>query len=85
MRYWLFLFCKENRYQRFYYAESKDLKKYSHLGDIMVRPINWELIEKHYEYIIKHAAALKLGITDTEAMLKKFTRDNLQHEAYQCY
>ena len=69
--------------QKLYYAESKDLKKYSHLEDIMVRPINWGLIEKHYEYIIQHAAALKLGITDTEAMLKKFTRDNLQHEAYQ--
>ena len=69
--------------QKLYYAESKDLNEYSHLEDIMVRPINWALIEKHYEYIIQHAAALKLGITDTEAMLKKFTRDNLQHEAYQ--
>ena len=49
---------------------------------IITRPINWELIKKHYEYIIKNALALKLGTADTESLMKKFTRNNLQHEAY---
>lgn len=69
--------------QRLYYEDKEDFKNYPNLEDIIVRPINWTLIKKHYEYIIQHAVALKLGITDTETMLKKFTRNNLQHETYQ--
>jgi hypothetical protein len=53
--------------QKLYYADAEDFKNHENLTDIMIRPINWELIRKHYEYIIKHAVALKLGMVDAEA------------------
>src|SRR5436309_6264755 len=31
---------------------------------------------------VKYATALRLGIADTEAVLQRFTRNNLQHPTY---
>jgi TnpA family transposase len=33
--------------------------------------------------MIKYATALRLGIAETEAILKRFTRNNLKHPTYQ--
>lgn len=69
--------------QRLYYTDKEEQKGLNHIEDILVRPIDWELIKRHYEYIIQHAISLKLGIADTEGLLRKFTKGNVQHEAYQ--
>ena len=49
------------------------------------RPINWELIEQQLDAMVKHAAALKLGMADAESILRRFTRANLQHPAYKAF
>lgn len=69
--------------QRLYYTDKEEPKGLNYIDDILVRPIDWELIKRHYEYIIQHAISLKLGIADTEGLLRKFTKGNVQHEAYQ--
>ena len=33
--------------------------------------------------MVKYATALRLGTADTEAILRRFTRNNLQHPTYQ--
>ena len=47
-----------------------------------LRTINWELIEEQFDTMVKHAAALKLGMADAESLLRRFTRKNVQHPAY---
>jgi TnpA family transposase len=33
--------------------------------------------------MVKYATALRLGTAETEAILRRFTRDNLKHPTYQ--
>jgi TnpA family transposase len=49
---------------------------------ILTRPINWELIRQQYDEMVKYATALRLGTAETEAIMKRFTRNNLQHPTY---
>lgn len=55
---------------------------YSNLKLVLTRPINWELIRQQYDQMIKYATALRLGTAETEAILNRFTRQNLTHPTY---
>jgi TnpA family transposase len=68
--------------QKLYFSEKNDLNKYDELTSILLRPINWELIESQYDQIVKYAVALKLGTASAEAIMRRFTQDNLQHPTY---
>lgn len=50
---------------------------------ILTRAINWDLIRQQYDQMVKYATALRLGMAETEAILKRFTRGNLLHPTYQ--
>jgi hypothetical protein len=41
-----------------------------------------QLIQQQYDQMIKYATALRLGTAETEAILKRFTRNNLKHPTY---
>ena len=56
---------------------------YEHLQPILTKPIDWDLIKNQYDEMIKFATALRLGTAETEAILRRFTRNNLQHPTYQ--
>ena len=60
-----------------------DLDEYPHLQSILTKPINWDLIRRQYDEMVKYATALRLGTADTEAILRRFTRSNVQHPTYQ--
>lgn len=53
----------------------------SNLQPVLTRPINWNLIEQQYDQMIKYATSLRLGTAETEAVLKRFTR-NSGHPTY---
>jgi len=55
---------------------------YAKLKQILTRPIDWVLIRQQYDEMIKYTTALRLGTADTEAILRRFTRDNVQHPTY---
>lgn len=38
------------------------------------RPIDWALIERNYDQMVKYATALRLGTADTEQVLRRFTK-----------
>jgi Tn3 transposase DDE domain len=40
------------------------------------------IIEKQYDELIKFATALRLGIADAESILRRFTKNNVQHPTY---
>lgn len=68
--------------QSLYVVDKKDVDRYSHLTPIVSRAINWDIIEAQYDQIVKYTVALKLGTANAEAIMKRFTRGNLQHPVY---
>ena len=40
------------------------------------------LIRQQYDQMVKYATTLRLGIAETETILRHFTRSNLQHPTY---
>lgn len=55
---------------------------YPNLQLILQDAIDWELIARQYDEMVKYATALRLGTAEAEAILKRFTRSNLQHPTY---
>jgi TnpA family transposase len=68
--------------QKLYRSQTGQPEAYPNLQAILTRPIDWELISQQYEQMVKYATALRLGTADTESILKRFTRSNVQHPTY---
>lgn len=68
--------------QRLYRSEAGRPDHYPHLQPVLTRPIDWELIRRQYDEMVKYATALRLGTAETEAILRRFTRANVQHPTY---
>jgi TnpA family transposase len=68
--------------QRLYRPEAGRPDDYPNLQPVLTRPIDWELIRQQYDEMVKYATALRLGTAETEAILRRFTRANVQHPTY---
>ena len=68
--------------QRLYRPDSSKVVAYKHLEDVMTRPIDWDLIRRQYDQMVKYATALRVGTAQTESILRRFTRNNVQHPTY---
>lgn len=68
--------------QKLYQPNSESSHFYPNLEPIMTRPINWKLVVNQYDEMIKYTTALKQGIAKPEAILRRFTRNNIQHPTY---
>lgn len=69
--------------QKLYLPQARIIGSYANLQPILTRPINWSLIAEQYEEMVKYATALKQGMADSEAVLRQFTRNGVQHPTYQ--
>jgi len=68
--------------QKLYRAEAGQPEAHPNLQAVLTRPIDWGLIQQQYDQMIKYATALRLGTAETEAILKRFTRNNIKHPTY---
>jgi TnpA family transposase len=68
--------------QKLYRPETGKADAYKNLQLILTRPIDWDLIRQQYDQMVKYATALRLGTAETEAILRRFTRQNVQHPTY---
>ena len=68
--------------QRLYRPETGRPDAYPNLQFVLTRPIDWELIERQYDEMVKYATALRLGTAEPEDILRRFTRNNVQHPTY---
>ena len=68
--------------QRLYRPRKGKLEAYSNLKPILTRPIDWTLIRNQYDQMVRFASALRAGTAETESILRRFTRSNLQHPTY---
>src|SRR5579871_5403848 len=69
--------------QKLYRPEAGSPDAYANLQPVMTRPIDWDLIRTQYDEMVKFATALRLGTADAESILRRFTKNNLQHPTYQ--
>lgn len=69
--------------QRLYRPEAGAAGDYEALLPILTRPIDWGLIRRQYDEMIKYATALRLDTANPEDILRRFNRRNLQHPTYQ--
>ncbi len=56
--------------------------RYPHLALVLKEAIDWDLILKQYDEMVKYATALRLGTAEAEAILKRFTKSNQSHPTY---
>jgi TnpA family transposase len=68
--------------QRLYRPGTGRAEAYGLLQPVLTRPIDWDLIRRQYDQMIKYTTALRLGTAETEAILRRFTRSNVQHPTY---
>jgi len=68
--------------QKLYRPDNGISEAFPNLQPVLTRPINWDLIRQQYDQMVKYATALRLGTAETEAILKRFTRNNLKHPTY---
>jgi TnpA family transposase len=55
------------------------------LQAILTKPIDWELIGQQYDQLVKYATAVRIGTAETEAILRRFVRSNIQHPTYKAF
>jgi TnpA family transposase len=58
---------------------------YPNLQAILTKPIDWELIRQQYDQMIKYVTAVRLGTAETESILRRFVRSNIQHPTYKAF
>jgi TnpA family transposase len=58
---------------------------YPQLQPILSKPIDWEVIRQQYDEMVKYVTAVRLGTAETEAILRRFTRSNVQHPTYKAF
>jgi len=68
--------------QKLYLPGPATAADYPNLSCILTRPIDWALIEQQYDEIIRYGTALLERTADPEAILRRFTRSNVQHPTY---
>jgi TnpA family transposase len=68
--------------QRLYRPDAGQPDAYPNLQLVLSKPIDWELIRRQYDEMVKYATALRLGTAEAEAILRRFTRENAQHPTY---
>src|ERR1700736_363506 len=71
--------------QKLYRPETGKADAYANLQLILSRPIDWDLVRQQYDQMIKYTTALRLGTAETEAILRRFTEQNLQHPTYKAF
>jgi TnpA family transposase len=70
--------------QKLFTVDTEDRALYPLLEQALApRPINWELIQQHYDEMVKYAAAMRTSTADPEDILRRFTEHNMpQHPTY---
>ena len=68
--------------QKLYLPGPGTTAEYPNLPCILTRPIDWALIERQYDEMVRYATAMAERTADPEAILRRFTRNNVQHPTY---
>jgi TnpA family transposase len=68
--------------QRLYVPEAGGASLYPNLACILAKTIDWDLVEQQYDEMVRYTTAMAERTADPEAILRRFTRSNVQHPTY---
>lgn len=68
--------------QKLYVVSGSDKEQYKNLTHILKDSIQWKLLEAHYDEVVKHLVALKIGMVAADVFVKRFSRDDYKHPVY---
>jgi hypothetical protein len=68
--------------QKLYRPETGRPDAYLNLQPVLTRPIDWDLIARQYDEMVKYATAPRLGTAEPEDILRRFTRNNVRQPTY---
>ena len=71
--------------QKLYRPATGKVDAYANLQQILTKPIDFESVRQQYDQMVKYATALRLGTAETEAILRRFTKKNVQHPTYKAF
>jgi len=71
--------------QKLYRPDVGQPDAYENLQAVLTKPIDWEIIRQQYDQMIKYVTAVRLGTAETEAILRRFTRNNIQHPTHKAF
>lgn len=71
--------------QKLYRPEAGKADAYANLQQILTKPIDWDSVRQQYDQMVKYATALRLRTAQTEAILRRFTKKNVQHPTYKAF
>jgi TnpA family transposase len=71
--------------QKLYRPETGKADEYANLQLILTKPIDWSLVLHQYDQMVRNTTALRLGTAETESILRRFTRKNVQHPTYKAF
>jgi TnpA family transposase len=65
------------------YLPSNGMKgRLLNLTPVLTRAIDWKIIEQQYDEIVKYATAMRVGTSDPETILRRFSRTDVLHPTY---
>ena len=69
---------------RLYGPGAGDSETLPELSSVLsARPIDWDLIGRQYDQMVKYATALRLGTAEAQQILRRFARGGPKHPTYQ--
>lgn len=68
--------------KKLYLPSTEQKQDYPNLQPILKSAIDWEVIRQQYDQMIKYATALRLGTTEADNILKRFSRSTVQHPTH---
>src|SRR5215472_7825612 len=71
--------------QKLFRPDAGRADAYPNLQTILTKPIDWQLISQQYDQMVKYVTAVRLGTAETEAILRRFVRSNIQHPTYKAF
>jgi TnpA family transposase len=71
--------------QKLYRPDAGQPDAYKNLQLVLTKPIDWEIVRQQYDQMAKYVTAVRLGTAETEAILRRFTRNNVQHPTYKAF
>jgi TnpA family transposase len=68
--------------QKLYLPDTGMRDRLGELAPVLTRAIDWDLIERQYDEMIKYTAALRRGTADPETILRRFASTAVKHPTY---
>lgn len=71
--------------QKLYRPDVGQPDAYPNLRPILTKPIDWEPIRQQYDSLVHYVTAVRLGTAETEAILRRFIKNNVRHPTYKAF